>query len=156
MMRNADDIPTALSDAETRALQEFTWGLRVVECGALLGFSTLKIADVAASVVSIDRHEGYGPSTLRAFMSNIEGRSNIVPVQADCIKLLPFMTADRYFIDLDGTYETSMAVLNAVRHGHLAIHDYNRQRCEGVAKAIQDAGWHIDYTVDSLAFLNRR
>lgn len=155
-MRQATDIPTALSRNEVRALQSFTEGLRVVECGALLGFSTLTIADVAASVVSVDRHEGYGPSTLSAFLSNIEGRANIIPVQADCIKLLPYLNADRYFIDLDGTYETSLAVLNAVRHGTLAIHDFNRQRCDGVQKAVFDSGWHIDYVVDTLAFLNRR
>lgn len=151
----ADDIPTALSRPEVRALQAFTEGLRVVECGALLGFSTLKIADVAARVVSVDRHTGYGPSTLRQFRSNIGGRANVVPVQADCLELLPFLSADRYFIDLDGTYATTAAVLAAVKHGTMAIHDVNRQRCDGVLKAILDSGWTLDYVVDTLAFLHR-
>jgi hypothetical protein len=132
--------------------------MKVVECGALLGYSTLRIAEVAASVVSIDRHEGYGPSTLRAYMSNIEGLSNIIPVVAEASQLLPHLKADRYFIDLDGTHETTLSVLNAIPTGWAwaAVHDFRRQNCAGVERAIHDAGFEVEETVDTLAIVRRR
>ena len=66
------DIPTALSPAESMLLQRVARGRRVVEAGALLGHSTIVLASTAASVVSIDKHEGYGPSTLGAWLRNID------------------------------------------------------------------------------------
>lgn len=152
-------IPTALSAAESRALRTFSRGMRVIECGALLGYSTLLFAEQAASVVSIDRHEGYGPSTLAPYLSNIAGhRDVIVPVVGDCRQLLPFLTADRYFLDLDGTYATTRAALTAIRDSHVpvAVHDFRRQSCAGVERAILDAGYDIDQVVDSLAIVVRR
>lgn len=152
-------IPTAISAAEARALREFSRGLRVIECGALLGYSTLLFADQAASVVSIDRHEGYGPSTLAPYLSNIAGRRNvIVPVVADCRDVLPFLTGDRYFLDLDGTYATTRAALAAIRDSRVpvAVHDFRRQSCDGVARAILDAGYDIEQVIDSLAIVVRR
>lgn len=153
-------IPTALSSAETRALAAFARDMRVIECGALLGYSTRVLASVASKVVSIDRHEGYGPATLASFMSNLEGHfDKVVPVVADCAALLPFLRADRYFIDLDGTYETTRRVLEALPHYNcgVAVHDFDRQSCSGVKRAILDTpGYEIDHVVDSLAFIRRR
>lgn len=152
-------IPTAISTAESRALRTFSRGMRVIECGALLGYSTLLFAEQAASVVSIDRHEGYGPSTLAPYLSNIAGhRDVIVPVVGDCRQLLPFLTADRYFLDLDGTYATTRAALTAIRDSRtpVAVHDFRRQSCAGVERAILDAGYDIDQVVDSLAIVVRR
>lgn len=152
-------IPTAVSAPEARALREFSRGMRVIECGALLGYSTLLLAEQAASVVSIDRHEGYGPSTLAPYLSNIASHRNVVvPVVADCRQVLPFLTGDRYFLDLDGTYETTRAALTAIRDSRVlvAVHDFRRQSCEGVARAIVDAGYDIEQVVDSLAFVVRR
>jgi hypothetical protein len=64
-------IQTALSNSECTLLRRIAAGRRVVEAGALLGFSTVLLASVAASVVSIDRHEDYGPSTWRPYRSNL-------------------------------------------------------------------------------------
>lgn len=152
-------IPTAISAAEARALREFSRGLRVIECGALLGYSTRLLAEQAASVVSIDRHEGYGPSTLAPYLSNIASvRDIVVPVVADCRRVLPFLTADRYFLDLDGTYATTRAALAAIRESGVlvAVHDFRRQSCEGVSRAIVDAGYDIEQVIDSLAIVVRR
>jgi hypothetical protein len=153
-------IPTALSVLETQALVEFARGMRVIECGALLGYSTRVLATSAAKVLSIDRHEGYGPSTLSSFMSNLEGHfDKVVPVIADCASILPFLRADRYFIDLDGTYETTRRVLEAIPFYNcgIAVHDFDRQSCHGVKQAILETpGYEIDHVVDSLAFIRRR
>lgn len=159
-MRDRRHIPTALSIAETRELGIFARHMRMVECGALLGYSTLVMAETASHVVSIDRHEGYGPSTLHAFLSNIEGcHDRITPVVADCRALLPMLTCDRYFIDLDGTYETTRAVLEAIpyRNIPIALHDFERNNCPGVIQAVLDTpGYEIDRVVDTLAFIRRR
>lgn len=159
-MRSPKDIPTALSPAEARELRSFAEGMRVIEAGALLGFSTLLMAETAAKVISIDRHEGYGPSTLSAFLSNIEGRGEkIIPVIADVRSIIPFLRADRYFIDLDGTYETTKAVLEAIpfENVSIAIHDFGRNNCPGVERAIMECeGVDIDRVVDTLCFLRKR
>jgi predicted O-methyltransferase YrrM len=134
-------------------------GMRVVECGALLGFSTLAMAEVAAQVVSIDRHEGYGPPTLAPFLSNIDGhRDKIIPIIADARQVVGVVDADRYFIDLDGTYQTTFDVLSRIpaRGVPVAVHDYERNSCEGVKKAILDARYEIDEVVDTLAIVRRR
>jgi hypothetical protein len=152
-------IPTALSKLETHALQAFVRGQRVVECGALLGYSTLAMAEVAAHVLSIDRHEGYGPSTLAQYMSNIAAsRDRVTPVVADCVRALPYLRcADRYFIDLDGTHETTLGALCAIPfNSPVAVHDLLRQNCGGVLTAILAAGYKITNVVDSLAFIERQ
>lgn len=160
-------IPTALSRPETAALQAFVRGRRVIECGALLGYSTLAIAATAAHVVSIDRHEGYGPSTLAPFLSNIDGqRDRIEPVIGDARIVLheksvpiyeKLFPTERYFLDLDGTLETTRAVLAIIPVGRpIAVHDCHRQSCTGVLEAIAAAGCVISHVVDSLAFIERR
>lgn len=148
-------IPTAMSAREAQALQRFARGQRVVECGALLGYSTLVLADVATSVVSVDRHSGYGPSTLRAFRSNIEGVPNITSVVGDARDVLPHLCAERYFIDLDGTYETTRAMIDAIRgDAMIAVHDFARSHCAGVERAIRDC--EVLEVIDTLAILRKR
>lgn len=150
-------IPTALSPREVRALQEFTRGMKVVEAGALLGFSTLTLAEVAHSVISIDKHEGYGPSTWRAYRSNIEGAGNVIPIKGDAIALIKHLHADRYFLDLDGTFHTTRAVLDAIPASvPVAVHDFRRVNCEGVERACLDLGFDICKVVDTLAIVRRR
>jgi tRNA A58 N-methylase Trm61 len=151
-------IRTGISRTETRALQAFSEGQRIVECGALLGYSTLAIAAVAAHVISIDRHEGYGPSTLAPFLSNIDGhRDRISPVVGDGRLVVPVLDADRYFLDLDGSFENTRAVLAAIPVGRpVAIHDCNRQSCGGVLQAIRAEGYEISHVVETLAIIRRR
>jgi predicted O-methyltransferase YrrM len=158
-MIDPNRIPTALSTREVDALSKMAKGMRVAEAGALLGYSTLQLAKVASLVVSIDRHEGYGPSTLRSFMSNVEGVSNVVPIVGDAKDILPLLEVDRYFIDLDGTYETTKAVLSRLpfRNQTIAVHDFGRVNCEGVARAILELdGFIVDSVVDTLAIIRRR
>lgn len=133
-------------------------GRTVVEAGALLGATTLKLATVAKQVVSIDIHNGYGPSTYRAYMSNLArfGDMNIItPVQADAVEMLPSVDADLVFIDLTGEFDLTQRALRAVKRGVICVHDLLRQNCQGVERAISFAGWKVAYAVDSLAVLER-
>lgn len=129
----------------------------MVECGALLGYSTLQMADEATRVISIDKHEGYGPSTLRPYMSNIQGRlDKVVPVVGDFRDVLRGVEGERYFIDLDGTEETTREVLGMICVSTpVALHDFGRQSCRGVERAIQQSGWRISGVVDTLAFVEK-
>jgi hypothetical protein len=154
---NRDRIPTALSPREVDCLQAFCRTMRVVEAGALLGYSTLAIAAVAHSVISIDRHRGYGPTTWGAYRSNIEGIPNIIPVRADAARVLGAFTADRYFLDLDGTLPTMRAVLDAIPyHVPVAVHDCCRSGCDGVEEALRELDYDVTAHVDSLVIARRR
>ena len=154
------NIPTALSPNEVEALRRICRDQRVVECGALLGFSTIVIADVAKYVISIDRHEGYGPPTYRPFMSNISRyRDRIFPIIGDVREALLGKIADRYFIDLDGKYRTTLSALCAIPAGPekiVAVHDFGRAHCDGVEKAIITAGYDVLEVIDTLAVCRRR
>ena len=138
------DCPTALSEPEVRLLQEFARDRRVIEAGALLGYSTIKLAQVAAHVTSIDRHEGYSGLTLKRFMQNIERsgfRHKILPLVGDCFDILPTLAGDFTFIDLTGTYEDTMRALWSAPSSLMAVHDYHRVGCEGVALAVHECSW---------------
>lgn len=152
-------IRTSLSPGEMRALMRLAEGKRVVEAGALLGASAWVLSHTAASVVSIDRHEGYGPSTLSTYHSNLwrfaAGR-NIRPVVAEVLDALPTVAADFAFIDLTGEYALTRRALEVSSAGVVAVHDCCRVHCAGVERAIQDAGFVITGQVDTLVICERR
>lgn len=129
----------------------------MIEAGALLGASTVVMAEKAARVISIDRHQGYGPSTLNPFLSNVAGFSNVIPVVADARRIIGSLKGDKYFIDLDGSYETTKAVLEEIPYTlPVAIHDFRRQNCSGVEKAILELDYEVQTVVDTLAVIRRR
>jgi hypothetical protein len=147
-------IPCALSLRERTEMVRWARGKRVVEAGALLGGSTVTLASVAASVISIDRHVGYTGPTLRTFMANLyhAGVASKVDVRVgDAIALLPNAPADIAFIDLTGTFDVTLKALQAVRAPIVMIHDTERQRCGGVAQAIKAMGGRALAQVDTLA-----
>lgn len=147
-------IRTALSDGEARALARLADGRRVVEAGALLGASAVVLGSTAASVVSIDKHEGYGPSTLRAYRSNLDRyalRRNVRPIVGDVVDHLPLVPADVAFIDLTGEYALTRVALESTTARVIALHDLCRVHCDGVERAIKDTGLQIVEHIDSLA-----
>lgn len=152
-------VPSSLSIREVAALRRWAEGRRVVEAGALLGFSAIHLAQVASTVVSVDRHEGYTAPTLRQFMSNLDRlavRHLVRPVVGDALLELPSIQADLAFIDLTGTQQITLGAIRAANARLIAIHDLCRPRCGGVEAAIREAGLKVVEHVDSLAICERR
>lgn len=147
-------IRTSVSVAEQAELRRLARGRRVVEVGSLLGSTTVMLSRVAASVVSVDRHKGYGPSTLAAFHSNIARFGQNVDVRVgDALDLLPLLATDLVFIDLTGERGLTGDVIRlAPRNAVVCVHDLDRPGCD-VARAIRDAGRTIAYAVGTLAVL---
>lgn len=153
-------IPTALSPREDALLRKYAANRRVTEAGALLGHSTVQLAQTADRVVSIDRHTGYQHwrnNTLRQFYRNLEvtGVSGRVqPVVAD-FAVMELFPADFVFIDLDGTFDTTLAALLLARAPLIGLHDYERHHCQGVERAVKASGLRVIERADSLVILER-
>lgn len=151
-------IPSAVSPQELRLMRRCVEGKRVVEAGALLGFSTIHLARSAASLVSIDRHEGYGPSTERAFRSNIlcHSLNHVQIIVADAAKVVNEFEADVAFLDLTGKFDTTFNVLSRVKSNLALVHDVGRQSCHEVELAIKAAGFKVVEGAGTLALCERR
>ncbi len=152
-------IPTAISLREIEILNKLSLNKNVLEIGSLLGYSTINIARHAHKVTSIDPHEGYpyegADSTLGKFISNLN-YYNIrnVKVFKDRFQNIAKQDYDFAFIDLDGQYQTTMEVLEYTKHiPVIAIHDFDRPRCSGVAHAVKDAGANIVQVIDTCAII---
>lgn len=132
------NIPTGVSQRETEELRRVAQGKIVVECGSLLGYSTIVLAGVAKHVTAIDKHEGYGGPTFKLFKSNLArfGVENVTPVVSTVEGISPIQ-AEVAFIDLDGTFQATSEALKKLRASIVMIHDVERVRCEGVARAIK-------------------
>lgn len=154
------DIPTAVSLREVEILKKIAEGKKVLEVGSLLGFSTVHIASKAREVISIDPHENYpyegAPSTLDKFRRNLfrYGIQNVEIIK-DTFQHRPLPEAEVCFADLDGTYETTKNLLNwAEDIPTIIIHDFNRQNCAGVERALKEFTDNIQ-VVDTCAILRR-
>jgi hypothetical protein len=150
------NIPTSLSAREANCLHRWAHNKRVIEVGALLGYSTIQLSGVAASVISIDRHEGYTGPTLKPYLFNIwqYGRANVLPVVGDALTELPKFWGDFGFIDLTGQKELTSAALKAIRCPIVGIHDFTRTNCEGVAEAIK--GMDVLEVSDTLVIVRNK
>lgn len=154
------NIPTALSKAETDFLLRVCRNLRVVEAGALLGYSTLVMGSVASHVTSIDRHEGYSGSTFNRYTQNLHrySRGNVRTVCANALTALPGLVGDVAFIDLTGDEAlTRNAVLALNPSIRLAlVHDLGRVACDGVAAALNSLrDWRLIEGVDTIGVIAR-
>lgn len=154
-------VPTAISPAEARLLQRLARDRRVVEAGALLGFSTITMAKVATDVVSIDQHTGYSGDTWRRYRSNLSRfgvNGRVIPIRSKVENYWHFCTSDFAFIDLTGeAYLTEWAIRYAPAP-LIAVHDFERQSCDGVARAVEHvrrSGYMPVERVDTLLVLRR-
>jgi len=146
------DIPTALTKAESIALEMLAIDNRVLEVGALLGYSTVVMARVACQVVSVDPHQGYPERdpkpTLDEYLNNLERYGvieKVVPVIGTIEKAGEFLDPEMFslvFLDLTGRYEdTFQAMMNInCLHGGgvLAVHDCGHPEWPGVQQAVQE------------------
>jgi SAM-dependent methyltransferase len=139
--------PTAMNEMETLSLERAARDMDVLELGAEYGYSTIVMARVARSVVSVDWHNGYndnptiGPSnndTLWQYVYNIkEVRNNVVPMVGRFQDVLPLLADASFdFIFLDGghdfdgakfCFEQARRLLRPL--GTFACHDYGVDLC---------------------------
>ena len=134
------DVPGWLTEREARTLATLAAGVRVVEIGSYHGRSTVAMAQVAASLDSIDHHKGdagSGPGgTLDAFIATImrygvDGRvAWYTGSTADVAPKLAAASYDLAFIDGAHDYANASAdiaaCLRLVRPGGvIALHDYH-------------------------------
>ena len=158
-------IRSAMSPYETARLEFWARGRSVVEMGALLGYSTVVMARVARGVVSIDRHTGYDNKpndTERIMRCNLERYSvakKVTVVVGDYREVAKW-PSDLAFVDLDGTAATTWAAAWLSQARLVAIHDFARQNCQGVARCVSWMNWTRTYRVidraESLVVLRRR
>lgn len=136
-------IKTAVSAREVQALRALAAGKRVIEVGSLLGYSTIQLARCAVHVDAIDPHNGYpyfNPApTLPIFLANL-ARWGVIGKVTPRIGLaqdwLPKLKAGLTFIDCTGFYDDTRYCLNQSTSRIIAVHDFGRRGCDGVAKAV--------------------
>lgn len=149
------EIPTALTPDETTKLQEIAAGKYVLEVGALLGYSTIALAQVAEHVFSIDPHDGYPENDPRptwgAYIDNLQRHrvsEKVTPIKARWQDVaenggLP-VPYDVVFMDLTGRYEDTMALLMHLhpewgwRLKTIAVHDCGHPDWPGVDRAVAE------------------
>lgn len=167
-------IPSAITPAEALELSRLAESATVLEIGALLGHSTVVMAQNAHVVHSVDPHEGYPADnprpTLQPFIQNLvdHGVRNRVRVHVgldhEILPILKDGSFDLVFIDITGLYQdTYMAMKFSVcklRHsGVLAVHDCGHPDWPGAMRAVDDfsANYRRPYrTVDRLAIFDRQ
>lgn len=138
------DIPTALTPAETAKLQEVARGKVVYEAGALLGYSTVALAQVAKRVISVDPHTGYpqpnATSTWEQYLYNLERYGvldRVRPFRADFQVHIPDGTDFIAWGDLTGDGKLMEEFLRTRGFGSaIVLHDYGRGGCSESTKAI--------------------
>ncbi len=139
-------IKTSVTRREGDELAKLAAGRLVVEVGSLLGYSTIKMAQVAQRVVAIDPHIDYPryrpAATLREFMSNIYRHSvysRVTPMLSVAQIVLPMLgRADISFIDATGEYDLTKYCLENVKSPIITCHDYGRRSCAGATRAIDE------------------
>lgn len=155
-LRPFPDIPTALTVAESERLEELADDRFVLEAGALLGYSTIVLARVAAHVVSVDPHDGYPADdprpTLDSYLANLKRYDvvdRVTPVLMTLDLALPFLTPEYFdlvFFDLTGEYEDTAQAMRSVEHwltgglAALAVHDCGHPEWPGVQRAVAEFG----------------
>lgn len=153
-LHRGPDIPTALTAAETAKLRELARDKYVLEVGALLGYSTVVMAQVAKGVVSIDPHVGYPEDdprpTFDAYMENLR-RYGVAGRVRPFVKRWQDVTRDddpypydMVFMDLTGHYEDTMELLMHLhpqwgwRLQTIAVHDCGHPDWPGVDRAVTE------------------
>lgn len=161
------DVIGWLRREEGKALWRLAEGKRVLEIGSYCGCSTICLAQSAASVLSVDPHNGSGTpapmETFTAFQQNVERYGVSEKVTAHIGTLadddLPAGEFDVIFID--GLHDAEsvredirLALLRLAPGGLLAFHDYEASEHPGIAVAVNElvsAGGSLLLTEKTLA-----
>jgi predicted O-methyltransferase YrrM len=129
-----------MTEAEAEVLGGLATGRRVLELGAQYGFSTVLMAAVAESVVSIDWHKGdanagYQNSWL-GFYENLQRygvADRVIPIVGRCQDALPYLRDGAFELifhdsshDLRSVRDDLGAARRLITSGYIAVHDYGR------------------------------
>ncbi len=145
-------IPTAITREERTKLVQLARNRVVMEIGALFGYSTIAMAEVASRVISIDPHEGYPTNnprpTIAPFLANLRDcgvRDNVTVILEPWDKVCGLFrgkSADLVFIDMTGEYRDTLQALYNVQDnlewGAIAVHDMGNPDWPGAEQAVQD------------------
>lgn len=128
-------VPSGMQPAETDELRELARGRSVLEVGSAWGYSTIVMARVARSVVSVDPHVIL--DTEAAFVSNLAAHGVAERVRyyvKTSREALPYMHAmgwrfELVFIDGDHNeaevrFDATWARALVTPHGVICFHDY--------------------------------
>ena len=154
------DIPTALTESETTALQAIVKDKYVLEIGALLGYSTVVMAQTAKCVTSIDPHEGYPEDNPRPtwapYLANLrkhQVQGKVLPIRdtwQHAVKEGLPAPYDVVFMDLTGKYEDTHELLMYLhpewgwRLKTICVHDCGHPDWPGVDRAVQEFVTFLD------------
>jgi predicted O-methyltransferase YrrM len=149
------NIPSAVTLAEELELRTLAAGRDVLEVGALLGHSTVALAQTANHVVSVDPHEDYPANnprpTLPTFLSNLDRhgvRDKVTPIVARHNQAFPRLAPrsfDVVFIDCTGEYQLTLSIMRAAvpllrPHATMCVHDCGHPDWPGAMEAVETFG----------------
>jgi predicted O-methyltransferase YrrM len=149
-----------LSDAEASELQRLATGRTVLELGAWKGRSTVVLAETAAYVVSVDRHQGIAEmgdeDSLPDYLANVRGLENVAIVIAQFDRIVPLFDSFFNLCFIDGSHDEQsvyqdamMAMEHTDGYGTVAFHDWDMDSVrKGGLRAMSKSPNRV---VDSLA-----
>ncbi len=127
----------------------------MLELGAFKGRSTVVLAETAALVISVDRHNGiYGDEdTFPAYLANIRELGNVIPVIAEFDFIVPHLTdIQMVYIDGNHDYDTvarDIRLITELTPDLVAFHDWDFKE---VKQAGEEAFGAPDGLVGSVAW----
>jgi predicted O-methyltransferase YrrM len=147
-MADRPAISTSLTDRETARLIELAADREVLEIGSAYGYSAIKMAPVARSVVAVDPHE-WITGSLEIMRANIEAHGLGNKIEVLVAESEEALTAAhslglRYgLIFIDGDHadaaverDARLALRVVADDGTIAFHDYDEETCPGVRNAL--------------------
>jgi len=158
-------VPGWCSDIEAAALQDHSLGREVLEIGVWKGRSTMAMAAVAYSVLSVDHFKGddfagKGDPRQETIARLAPYQSIVTLCIGDWKTVVEHLNLDKFdmiYYDADHTYEATKEFFDVV-HGYkgvIALHDVdNNPNHEGVRRALEEVHG-TNYTLfDRLAIVS--
>lgn len=129
----APDLPAGwLSKDDERELRRLAAGKRVLELGAWMGRSTTVLSEVAAYVISVDRHRGiaeHESDSLPQYLDAVRELPNVAMVVANFEDFVGHVRGiDLVFIDGDHDFrsvERDIILAISTDPAVVAMHDYD-------------------------------
>lgn len=154
-------ISTSITPAEAQTLHDLAQGRTVLEIGSAYGYSAIRMAQMAYSVLAVDPHTGHDSlDAMRANLARFDPRGRVSVWQETSQRALPILRAagatfGLVFIDGDHSreaveHDVARALELLAPNGVLCCHDYGEDSCPGVAEALDGLGLVPTKVVDTL------